>query len=101
MKASWRDWSLPSRSNPSMVVICLPSCIVNGGYTRAAADRAIASGAADLVAFAALFIANPDLVERFRRNAPFNAPDPSTFHNGGAQGYIDYPTLDRMMAQGD
>jgi N-ethylmaleimide reductase len=75
--------------------------IVNGGYTRAAADRVIESGAADLVAFAALFIANPDLVERFRRDAPFNPPDPKTFHNGGAQGYIDYPTLDRAPAAGD
>jgi N-ethylmaleimide reductase len=75
--------------------------IVNGGYTRASADRVIASGEADLVAFAALFIANPDLVERFRRNAPFNPPDPATFHNGGAKGYIDYPTLDSAMAAGD
>ena len=75
--------------------------IVNGGYTRAAADQVIASGAADLVAFAALFIANPDLVERFRRNAPLNKPDSSTFHNGGAQGYIDYPTLDAALEEGD
>ena len=75
--------------------------IVNGGYTREAADRVTAAGAADLVAFAALFIANPDLPERFRRNAPFNKPDLSSFHNGGAQGYIDYPTLDRAMAEGD
>ena len=72
--------------------------IVNGGYTRAQADRVIASGAADLVAFAALFIANPDLPERFRRNAPFNTPDPKSFHNGGAEGYIDYPTLDQRGA---
>jgi len=71
--------------------------IVNGGYTRALADQVIQSGAADLVAFAALFIANPDLVERFRRNAPFNPPDPSSFHNGGAKGYIDYPTLDQAQ----
>jgi N-ethylmaleimide reductase len=72
--------------------------IVNGGYTRASADRLIAEGAADLVAFAALFIANPDLVERFRRNAAFNKPDPATFHNGGPQGYIDYPLLDEAAA---
>lgn len=75
--------------------------IVNGGYTRDSADRLIAAGDADLVAFAALFIANPDLVERFRRHAAFNKPDPSTFHNGGAQGYIDYPRLGATMAAGD
>ena len=75
--------------------------IVNGGYTRENADAVIASCAADLVAFGALFIANPDLVERFRRHAPFNKPDPSSFHNGGAEGYIDYPTLDQAMAADD
>ena len=96
--------SPPAEAQPLLPVIrraFAGPLIVNGGYTRAAADQVIESGAADLVAFAALFIANPDLVERFRRNAPFNKPDPSTFHNGGAHGYIDYPTLDRMMAQGD
>jgi len=70
--------------------------IVNGGYTRDLADQVIGSGQADLVAFAALFIANPDLPERFRRNAPFNPPDRASFHNGDAKGYIDYPTLDEI-----
>jgi N-ethylmaleimide reductase len=67
--------------------------IVNGGYDKASAEGVIRSGAADLVAFASLFIANPDLVERFRRDAPLNPPDPTTFHQGGAKGYVDYPTL--------
>ncbi len=67
--------------------------IVNGGYDKASANAAIAAGAADLVAFAALFIANPDLVTRFRRDALLNPPDPSSFHQGGARGYIDYPAL--------
>jgi len=51
-----------------------------------------------VVAFGALYIANPDLVERFRRNGPYNPPDVSTFHNGGAKGYIDYPALDAVVA---
>ena len=67
--------------------------IVNGGYDRASADAVIESGAADLVAFGTLFIANPDLVARFRRGAPLNPPDPATFHEGGAGGYVDYPAL--------
>ena len=46
-----------------------------GGYTAPEAERAIASGYADAVAFGRLFIANPDLPERFRRNAPLNQPD--------------------------
>jgi len=72
--------------------------IVNGGYDKASANAVIAAGAADLVAFAALFIANPDLVARLRRDAPLNPPDPSSFHQGGAKGYIDYPTLDETAA---
>jgi len=67
--------------------------IVCGGYDRASADAAVAENQADLVAFGAGFIANPDLVERLRRDAPWNAPDPSTFYSGGAAGYIDYPVL--------
>jgi N-ethylmaleimide reductase len=48
---------------------------------------------ADLVAFGKPYIANPDLVERLRRNAPLNTPDKTTFYGGGAKGYTDYPAL--------
>ena len=51
-------------------------------------------GSADLVAFGQLFLANPDLPERFRRSASLNQPDPATFYTGGAKGYIDYPVLE-------
>lgn len=69
--------------------------MVNNGYDKALADQAIASGAADLVAFGKLFISNPDLVDRLRLGAPLNESDRSTFYGGGAHGYIDYPALDR------
>jgi N-ethylmaleimide reductase len=68
--------------------------IVNGGYDRLRADWALASGAADLVAFGKPFIANPDLPERFRQDAPLNEPDPATFYGGDARGYTDYSALD-------
>ncbi len=68
--------------------------IVNGGFNRESAAAVVASEAADLVAFAVLFLANPDLPERFRRGAPLNAPDRPTFYGGSAKGYTDYPTLD-------
>lgn len=68
--------------------------IVCGGYTRESAERIVAEGRADMVAFATLYISNPDLVMRFRNTAPLNEGDKSTFHNGGAKGYTDYPTLD-------
>jgi N-ethylmaleimide reductase len=67
--------------------------IVNGGYDAESGGEAIKSGAADLVAFGVPFLANPDLVERYRRNAPLNAPDASTFYGGGTKGYTDYPAL--------
>lgn len=69
--------------------------IVNGGFTLQSAQEIIQSGGADLVAFATLYLANPDLVERFKQNVPFNEPDKSTFYTPGAKGYIDYPTLEK------
>jgi N-ethylmaleimide reductase len=66
--------------------------MVNNGYDKALAEQALARGA-DLVAFGKLFIANPDLVQRLRRNAPLNPPDKTTFYGGGERGYTDYPTL--------
>jgi N-ethylmaleimide reductase len=70
------------------------SWIVNNGYDRALADAALASGAADAVAFGSAFISNPDLVRRLRENAPLNPLDKDTLYGGGARGYTDYPTLD-------
>jgi N-ethylmaleimide reductase len=67
--------------------------ILNKGYDRARADAAVAEGVADLVSFATLFLANPDLPERLRRAGPFNPPDRPTFYGGGERGYTDYPAL--------
>jgi N-ethylmaleimide reductase len=67
--------------------------IANNGYDRTMALEAVASGRADAVAFGKLAIANPDLPERLRRDAPLNEPDRATFYGGGAKGYVDYPTL--------
>ncbi|MCC3775466.1 alkene reductase [Streptomyces sp. UNOB3_S3] len=53
----------------------------------------IEDGTADLVAFGAMFLANPDLPHRLRQGGPFNTPDPTTFYGGGDQGYTDYPAL--------
>ena len=53
----------------------------------------IDKGTADVIAVASTSLANPDLVERIKTNAPLNAPDPSTFFGGGTKGYTDYPTL--------
>jgi N-ethylmaleimide reductase len=67
--------------------------IANKGYDLERANTVLHDGVADLVSFAALFIANPDLPERFRRGAAFNPPDRKTFYGGTAAGYTDYPAL--------
>jgi N-ethylmaleimide reductase len=67
-----------------------------GGYTAAAADETIADGYADAVAFGRLFIANPDLPERFRTGAPLNTPDRRTFYGGTETGYTDYSALESI-----
>ncbi len=67
--------------------------MLNGGYTAELAESAIEEGDTDLVAFGVPYIANPDLVERFRTGAELNPPDTSTFYTSGAEGYIDYPVL--------
>jgi N-ethylmaleimide reductase len=72
--------------------------IVNNGYTRAMAINAIASGAADMVAFGRPFISNPDLVNRLRLNAPLAAVKIETLYGGSAAGYTDYPRLDPAVA---
>ena len=72
--------------------------IVNNGYTRAMAVEAVATGAADMVAFGKPFISNPDLVERLRADVPLAPPQRETFYGGGTEGYIDYPTMARATA---
>lgn len=68
--------------------------ILNGGYDRESAISVVEQGRADAVSFGRLFIANPDLPERIRLNAPMNEPDAETYFWGGPRGYIDYPFLD-------
>jgi len=67
--------------------------IANNGYTRDLAIEAVREGRADLVAFGRAFIANPDLVERLRRDAPLNELDRTTLYGGSEKGYVDYPAL--------
>lgn len=73
--------------------------IANEGLTRDSAQALLAEGRADAVAFGRDFIATPDLVERFRRGLDLNEQDPSTFYEGGAKGYVDYPTAEAIAAE--
>lgn len=72
--------------------------LIGGGLDQKSAEAAVADGRADATVFGSAFLANPDLPERFRRGAPLNTPDPSTFYSPGAQGYTDYPFLSGTSA---
>jgi N-ethylmaleimide reductase len=68
--------------------------ITAGNYNYEKGLTALQEGIADMVAYGRLFIANPDLPERFAKQSLLNIPDTETFYYGGEKGYIDYPTLD-------
>ena len=67
--------------------------ILNNGYDFASGQTAVHSGAADAIAYGRALLANPDLVERFRRGAPLNQPDYERLYVGEEKGYTDYPFL--------
>lgn len=67
--------------------------IINRAFTKETANQVLGAGDADLVSFGVLFLANPDLVARFKADAPLNQPDQATFYTPGEKGYTDYPTL--------
>jgi 2,4-dienoyl-CoA reductase-like NADH-dependent reductase (Old Yellow Enzyme family) len=73
--------------------------ILNQDYTVEGAQADIASGLADGISFGRKFIANPDLVDRFRRGAELNADDFKTWYTPGPEGYIDYPALEQQAAE--
>ncbi len=64
-----------------------------GGFDRALGEQAIAEGTADAIAYGRLYISNPDLAERFARNAPLTPYNRATFYGGAEAGYTDYPSL--------
>lgn len=66
------------------------------GRTREQIGSDVAAGRADLEALGVMALANPDLVTRLKTDAPLNPVRPPLFYaGGGAEGYTDYPTLDR------
>jgi N-ethylmaleimide reductase len=72
--------------------------IANSGFanitTLDEVKQIVDGGLADIVAVGREYIANPDLAVRWRTGAELNEPNSETFYGGGAEGYIDYPTLD-------
>lgn len=85
------------RIGPQLKAAFGGSYIANEKFTQATANQVLAAGEADAVAFGVPFLANPDLPERFRQNAPLNTPVPATFYAPGATGYTDYPALPKTV----
>jgi N-ethylmaleimide reductase len=71
--------------------------IANVEMTQERGNRLIADGLADSIAFGRQYIANPDLVERFRTGAPLGEIDWPTVYVSGAEGYSDYPTYSELL----
>jgi N-ethylmaleimide reductase len=67
--------------------------LANLGYDKTRGNAAIASGQADAIAYGVPFIANPDLVQRYKTDAALNEADSNTFYGGSEKGYTDYPFL--------
>jgi N-ethylmaleimide reductase len=65
--------------------------IAGGGLSRRSAIRQLADQVMDLASFGQAFIANPDLVERYRNGWTLTRPDPDTYYSQGREGYVDYP----------
>ena len=67
--------------------------IANQNLDRKSAEQLISENEADAVSYGRTYIANPDLLERFKQNADLNEPDPSTFYGQGPKGYTDYSKI--------
>ena len=67
--------------------------ITNGEYDKERGQATIQKHQADAVAYGVLFIANPDLPERFKTNAGLNDADLDTFYTQDEKGYTDYPVM--------
>ena len=67
--------------------------IINKSFNKESGIKVIEDGYADLVAYGVPFLANPDLVARYQKDAELNTPDQSTFYTATEKGYIDYPEM--------
>jgi N-ethylmaleimide reductase len=84
--------------SPVMRRIYSGKVLINSDYDWVDARTRVALGDGDGVSIGRLFIANPDLVQRIALGAELTEGDPSTYYSGAAAGYVDYPTLEELMA---
>ena len=67
--------------------------IANTGYNKDTGEAELQKAVADIISYGSLFLANPDLPQRFASDAAVNQPDRATMFGGGEKGYTDYPFL--------
>ncbi|MEP7007958.1 MAG: alkene reductase [Sphingomonas bacterium] len=87
------------RLSPEIRQVFSGPLILNSDYLGGTAQEALDSGVADAISFGRIFLANPDLPERLRKGAPLNPDVMATWYSQGPEGYIDYPTLERVAAE--
>lgn len=96
METTDRDLTVHMRRRFGGTLILNPA--VEGGITGLDELELVTEGITDMVAFGALFLANPDLPQRLAAGGPFNTPDRATYYGGDERGFTDYPTLDAVAA---
>ena len=79
--------------SPKIRAVFTRPLILNQEYTFDTGEADVRSGLADGIAWGRKFIANPDLVERFRTGAELTPDDFKTWYTPGPEGYTDYPAL--------
>lgn len=94
--ATWRP--VPSSFRRAVRKVWPRPIIIAGRHTKESAQDMLDLGYADLIAFGEYFIANPDLVYRFKQNQSLNIGDRSSYYGGGAEGLTDYPIIDPALS---
>ena len=86
------------RISPEIRKVFKGPLVLNQEYTRELADADLASGLADAISFGRPYISNPDLAERLRTGAELAPDNFKTWYSMGAEGYTDYPLLEKADA---
>ena len=84
--------------SPAMRPIYSGAILLNSDYDGPTARARMEEGIADGISFGRPFISNPDLVYRIAVGARLNSGDENSYYSGGAEGYVDYPTIDEARA---
>jgi N-ethylmaleimide reductase len=86
------------RVSPDIRKVFTGPLVLNQEYTRELADEDLASGLADAISFGRPYISNPDLVEKLRIGTELTPDNYRTWYSPGAEGYTDYPFLQKVGA---